>query len=429
MGEFDWLCELPAGAPPSGGTSNFVNPSVTLVPEIIAVSAFFMTISLVFVVGSLYAVPGKFSLANWFILVAYICSVGQAGLLFAQLKWARHIWDVRACWFFGNYAELIFSQQMLLIPGQFLSKASILLLIQSIFNVTGERHLQIALFVGHVWNALVYLPSFGIEAYFNAPAPGTDERWETLMATGKPEKAIVAGVVQSAMAIVQDLYIFILPIPSIMKLKMSPRKRKQVIAVFSTALMAVIACIISLVFRVFEMKHINDSTWNLYIILLCTVVELNVAIIVASVPGFSRFVRVHLLHWPAVKSIQSKFSSYISNSTNTGPSNAKTWPMNITTTAQGESRDAPQPPPIELDNIQRHHQYYELNNNDSWLMQTGNSTINEGSPYQEVQRPAAEGGGYGGIVRTVDVEQQAYYQQPSSSAYNFSRPNHRREDV
>ncbi|KAK4220535.1 hypothetical protein QBC38DRAFT_378779 [Podospora fimiseda] len=389
-----------------------------------------MSISLVFVAGRLYGVPGRLSLGDWFILIAYICSVGQAGLLFAQLKWARHIWDVRACWFFGNYAKLIFSQQMLLVPGQILSKASILLLFKSIFTV--DKSLNIAIWAGQVWNFLTYFPSVPVEAYFNAPHPGTDERWETLMASGKPEKAIVAGVVQSVMAIVLDLYIFFLPMPSIMKLKMSSRKRNQVIAVFSTALMGVIACLVSLVFRVYEMKHINDSTWNLYIILLCTVVELNVAIIVASVPGFSRFVRVHLMHWPAVKSIQSKFSSYMSSNNNTGPANAKTWPINITTTAQGDSQDAPQPP-IELGNKSgQRHQYHELNNsNDSWFMQTNNSTVMSGSTYQETQRSAVESGGYGpygGIVRTVDVEQQAYYEQPPSNAYNFSHPTHMRED-
>ncbi|KAK3994805.1 hypothetical protein QBC44DRAFT_322110 [Cladorrhinum sp. PSN332] len=428
-GEFDFLCEFPAAAPPAGVTSNFDNPPVTLIPEIITVSAFFMTWSLVFVAGRLYAVPGRFTLADYLVLFAFIFAIGQAGLLFAQLRWARHQWDVRACWFFGNYAKLIFSQQMLLTPGQLFSKASILLLFKSIFTV--DKSLNIAIWVGQVWNLLTYLPSIPVEAYFNAPAPGTDERWETVMASGKPTKAITAGVVQSVMAIVLDLYIFFLPMPSIIKLKMSSRKRKQVIAVFSTALMGVVACVVSLVYRVLEMQDMHDSTWKLYIILLCTVVELNVAIIVASVPGFSRYVRVYLSKCTAVKSIQSKFSSYVSSTSNTGPSNGKTWPLNITTTAQGNSRDVPQPP-IELDEAgARRHQYYELNNiSDSWL-QTNSSTMIGREPFDEVQRAPPAGSGnssnHGGIIRTMDIE-QGYHEQPQGApfmpgnAHNFSRP-------
>ncbi|KAK4168989.1 hypothetical protein QBC43DRAFT_284242 [Cladorrhinum sp. PSN259] len=408
MGQWDFLCDLPAAAPPAGVTPNFEDP-VTLIPEIISVSTVFMAASLVFVGGRLYAIPGKFTLADYFIALALVFSMAQGGLLFAQLKWARHQWDVRACWFFGNYAKLIFSQQMMLTPGMLLAKASILLLFKNIFTV--DRSLNMVIWGAQVLNILTYLPAIPVEVVFNAPYAG--DSWEELMASGKPTRAIYWGVVQSVMAIVLDLYIFCIPMPSIMKLSMSSRKRGQVVAVFSTALMGVVAAVVSLVYRVLEMNDAHDSTWKLYIILLCTVVELNVAIVVACAAGFSRFVRVYLSQCSAVKSIHSKFSSYVSSSGNhSGPANAKTWPINLTTRAakDNNSRDVPAQPPIAIDEEAGRHQYYELNNmSDSWLMQTNNSTI-----------VAAEPSSYPAEYQIYD-ERQNTMALPSN-VHNFSLP-------
>jgi hypothetical protein len=129
--------------------------------------------------------------------------------------------------------QLIFSQVMLLTPGQLLAKASILLLFKQLFTV--DKKLNIAIWIGQIFNVLTYLPAIPIEVVFNAPDVG--QKWAELMLSGKPQRAIYWGVVQSAMSIVLDLYIFFLPMPTIVKLNMSFRKRAQVVAVFSTALM------------------------------------------------------------------------------------------------------------------------------------------------------------------------------------------------
>lgn len=129
---------------------------------------------------------------------------------------------------------------MLLTPGQLSAKASILLLFKQLFTV--DKKLNIAIWIGQIFNILTYLPAIPIEVVFNAPDVG--KKWAELMLSGKPQKAIYWGVVQSAMSIVLDLYIFFLPMPTIVKLNMSVRKRAQVVAVFSTALMWVVPCLI-----------------------------------------------------------------------------------------------------------------------------------------------------------------------------------------
>ena len=122
---------------------------------------------------------------------------------------------------------------MMLIPGLFFSKASIFLLFREIFTL--EDWMQVAIRWGMGFNFIIYFTSIPVEAYFNAPGPNED--WQTLMLSGKPNKAIYWGVVQSVLTIILDLFIFILPLPVIAKLGLSFRKRLQVFAVFSTAFM------------------------------------------------------------------------------------------------------------------------------------------------------------------------------------------------
>jgi hypothetical protein len=122
---------------------------------------------------------------------------------------------------------------MFLMPGLFFSKASIFLLFGQLFVL--EDKMQIAIRIGLVADFLIHFTSIPVEAYFNAPAPG--ELWDNLMLSGKPERAIYWGIVQSVLSMILDLYIFIIPLPIIARLTLSPTKRIKVIAVFSTAFM------------------------------------------------------------------------------------------------------------------------------------------------------------------------------------------------
>jgi len=121
----------------------------------------------------------------------------------------------------------------MLAPGLFFSKASLLLLFDQVFTISNV--MQKAIWAGHVLNFLTFMPVVPIEAYFNAPRPG--ESWEDLMLTGKPHKAITWGVVQSVLCIVLDLYLFVLPLPSLLGLNLSSTKRTKIMLVFGAAFM------------------------------------------------------------------------------------------------------------------------------------------------------------------------------------------------
>lgn len=226
--------------------------------------------------------------------------------------------------------------------------------------------MRLAIRIGLVATVVFYLPSLPIEAYFQAPAIG--ESWEDVMTSGKPQKAIYWGIVQSVLGIILDLYMFVLPLPVITQLHISRTKRIQLWVVFSTALMLVpfltsrdmstlltreTPGALSPTFSLWSIELLNSSTWTtpLGISMHCysarefsvaiifkssftthsdanRVVELNIAIIVCSVPGVSKFFRTYAATWTPIQSLRSKFSSpgNTSNASGSYPRRNHGWP-------------------------------------------------------------------------------------------------------
>ncbi|KUI68094.1 hypothetical protein VM1G_04542 [Cytospora mali] len=137
-----------------------------------------------------------------------------------------------------------------------------------------DRRLQYLIWAGIITNFATYFTGIPVNAYYQAPSPG--HSWYSVMLSGKPDYTVYWGLVQSTLGIILDLYIFIIPLPIIYQLNLWTRKRIYLAAVFSTAFF---------------------------------VVELNVAIIVCSMPGFVKFVRLHGGRWASAASRWSKNST------------------------------------------------------------------------------------------------------------------------
>ena len=65
-----------------------------------------------------------------------------------------------------------------------------------------------------------------------------------------------------------------------------------------------IASVLSLVYRVAAIGT-NDGTWKYTSLLICSVVESNVAIVVSCAPGFANFMKSYFMELPLIKSIRS----------------------------------------------------------------------------------------------------------------------------
>ncbi|KAI5855028.1 hypothetical protein GGS23DRAFT_470600 [Durotheca rogersii] len=293
------LCMYPAGAPPPGTVSNFENPD-TLVAVLMSICILMTVLSVIFTACRLFANRRKLWWSDYFATTALILLLAQTGLMLAQTRFARHQWDVRACWYDGTYTKILFAQQIIVSFVLFFSKASIFLLFYQVFDV--KQAMRMAIRVGIVFSGLIYFTNIPTSAVLSAPHVG--ETWASVLLSGRPERDLIWGVVQSALGIILDLFIFFLPVPVIMSLNLSTKKKIQILAVFTTAAVGVVASVLSLVYRV-EALDTNDGTWKYTSLLICSVVENHVAIIVSCTPGFANFTRVYVSQLWIVKSLRS----------------------------------------------------------------------------------------------------------------------------
>lgn len=96
-----------------------------------------------------------------------------------------------------------------------------------------KNSMRIAIYVGLVVTFLTYFPYIPVTVRYISPASG--KSWADL--DEEPAKAIYWGIVSGSLAVALDIYIFVLPLPTLATLNMSLKRRVQLIAVFATALM------------------------------------------------------------------------------------------------------------------------------------------------------------------------------------------------
>ncbi|KAI0412865.1 hypothetical protein F5X98DRAFT_379304 [Xylaria grammica] len=270
-------CMIAAGIPPAGTVTNFENPQ-TLVPVLISVCVLLVVLAVIFTACRIFGNRGKLWWSDYLVIVALILSLAHIGLIFTQTKYARHQWDTL-------FALEIISSFLL-----FFSKASILLLFHQLFEV--NKPMRIAIRCGIAFTALLYIiANIPLSVIFTAPHAG--ETWAGILADRDPRTQLIWAIVQSVFGLGLDLFIFILPIPVILKLHLSTKQKIQLLAVFATAAIGVLASVLSLVYRV-EALSTSDKTWAYTSLNLTNVVEADVAIIVSCTPGFANFARVYI---------------------------------------------------------------------------------------------------------------------------------------
>jgi energy-converting hydrogenase Eha subunit A len=86
------------------------------------------------------------------------------------------------------------------------------------------------------------------------------------------EETYLYGVVQGTASLLIDLFILALPVPIIMRLNLSRRKRYGVLTIFLTGILAIVADIVVMKYRI-DLYIARDPVWAGYLILLCRYVE------------------------------------------------------------------------------------------------------------------------------------------------------------
>lgn len=104
---------------------------------------------------------------------------------------------------------------------------------RQIFTV--DKKMRIAIWAGLIADFVIYGVSLVIVPYFEAPHVG--ETWADLLINQRPARITPTGAEQGSLAVLLDLYIFILPIPRLSTLKLQSRRKLKLLCIFGTALL------------------------------------------------------------------------------------------------------------------------------------------------------------------------------------------------
>jgi len=116
-------------------------------------------------------------------------------------------------------------------PALFFPKCAIFLFYIQLFGTV--RSVKIASYVGIVMAFFAYFPASLVLSYYNAPHVG--QSWDDMVMNGMTHKGIPGGITIGVASVIVDIYIFVLPLPTLVGLKMPMGKRIQVISLFATA--------------------------------------------------------------------------------------------------------------------------------------------------------------------------------------------------
>lgn len=294
-------CSIPAGKSPNG-VYNFVDPP-SLGVAVIAVGVVLGAISTALAVGRLYINRSRLHAADIFTIMACLTNIAYTGVIAAHPNYYRHSWDIPVCWYTGEYLRFPFVQTILFFPAFFFPKGAIFLLYKQLFAI-GKR-MRVAIDVGLLVTLLVYLSNVPLAAIYAAPRVG--HSWESLLESLQTNSHPFAlgGAIQSAIGTVLDIYILILPLHIVWHLQMPLGKRLQLVGVFSTAILGIAASIVSLVFKI-QILSSTDSSWLAGITSMCSLIEVNIAIIVGCMPAFAQIVSSHVIGSSFFRSLRTR---------------------------------------------------------------------------------------------------------------------------
>ncbi|KAM0796848.1 hypothetical protein BDR22DRAFT_892787 [Usnea florida] len=282
------LSETPAGITPPGVTPNFSDPQ-TLVPALIAVNLVMILWTISFVVIRIYVnfhARRGLSMDDYFCIIATVLAFACTGLVFALSKYARHDYDIPESWLDGNYRKLSYTISMFSGPTSFFSKSTILLLYLRIFAI--DKRMRYCIWFGLTWTLLLYWLAVPLNTVFCIPRYGDSLNLEE---QSKPcSNLLIYTLIQGPLGILLDLYIFLLPIPIVLRLQISQKRRLSLLGIFGTAFLGITAAVVGTVYRVKAYRSTsNDWSWAGASLQICIIVENYIAIIVSSMPAFASF--------------------------------------------------------------------------------------------------------------------------------------------
>ncbi|BCS20856.1 uncharacterized protein APUU_21288S [Aspergillus puulaauensis] len=280
------LDQQPAMPPPPGLETNFVDPP-SRQPAIIAMSVVFVSLMLLVVSVRTYTRTRILKSWGWddtTCIIAVIGSLANLGsfMKLLDLGLGLHMWDIPMSVFMSESNARFLAAGITYPRTVGFTKISILLLYKRLFPIA---KMKIAIWVGIAIIGTLY-GAFIITSAVNigiCVTVGTDiSPFCDFVHTG-------LVIWQAATNVVTDFYLVILPIPSVLKLKLSRKKKIGLCLTFASGLGACAASIARLIISVKNVYGGWDVMWVSGELALYSIAEVNIGIIVACVFTFPVF--------------------------------------------------------------------------------------------------------------------------------------------
>lgn len=290
---------LPAGPPPLGAHSNFIDP-VNHAPNLIACNVILLVVSTL-IVGA--RILSRTLLTDWrlgwddyTILMAFAGTAvfGSFVIETTHFGLGKHIWDVPMTTYSPHYLWWIMATFAACPASYYFVKISILLFYLRVFQL--QAKLRYIIYALMVYCTIYYWVAFStVIGLCNA----RNRQWDITVtmncfAYGKLTFAI------GGLDLVADAMILGFPIPMVVKLRISWPQRIYLLFVFLAGLIASIACAIRVAFAV-QSRGTTDATYAQYRVVTLFCIEHYFALIAACMPTLGPFFKwLRPNHWKHV---------------------------------------------------------------------------------------------------------------------------------
>ncbi|KAK7703092.1 hypothetical protein SLS64_009363 [Diaporthe eres] len=286
---------FPLSALQNWPTPNYANPERRGPAATIVVSVLLALVTLILVVRiyTRVRISRGFGLDDVLIIFAYIPTAAFAVLAFVAMwkfGWGTHVWDV-PIELTKPSLQFSLANQLLFDVATTLTKLSMLSLIYRVVSADKSRYRYVVLALAAVvlTDGLIF---FFITTFQCRPV---SDYWTLSFV---PQKCIneelhllAAGCINTT----TDFLIVILPIPYVVRLKLPRKQQIIIVSLFTGGLFVTAAgAVRTYVFHITLTDPTRDLTWNAYIIIIVSALELYIGIICASVPAIKPFVARYL---------------------------------------------------------------------------------------------------------------------------------------
>ncbi|KAF7886491.1 uncharacterized protein EAF01_011169 [Botrytis porri] len=291
------LITIPAGTPPPGVQSFSENPP-TLQPVVIAVCSLFFALMLIccgirtwtkFMI--MRPVKLRWNDLTWLLalLTSITCYVITMISVTGLGTVGLHTWDYSLAQLFTNYNGVGFIVPTWNSPLAFgLVKLTIWLTYIEIF--TSMRWVRICCYIGAAITSLWYFPVVIATLVWTTPPRGENFVYSLISDGIFTTRKLTIPI--AAVGLALDVFLFIIPLLAVSKLHMATKKKLGVALIFATGALAIVASILSIIYRV-RLNQVLDNTWALVPVFILTLAELFIGMIIACTWHMSKFFRTY----------------------------------------------------------------------------------------------------------------------------------------